>query len=57
MERTHKTLSVKVRSNKTANKFQADVKVSGRLLKVAKKVEFRGAPKIGGYYACAFNSI
>jgi hypothetical protein len=27
-----------------------------KLLKVAKKVEFRGAPKTGGYYVCAFNS-
>ena len=27
-----------------------------KLLKVSKRVEFRGAPKTGGYYACAFNS-
>ena len=31
MDRTHKTLSVKVRSKKTVSKFQADVKVSGRM--------------------------
>ena len=31
MERTRKTLKVTVRNNKTAQKFQADVKTSGRL--------------------------
>ena len=31
MERTRKTLNVTVRNHKTAQKFQADIKVSGRL--------------------------
>ena len=31
MQREHKTLSVTIRNSRTAKKFQADIKVSGRL--------------------------